>query len=45
MEDINKTPTFFFKRSDKKIKQWSSENNLKLNELKSGIIEFLPRLG
>ena len=29
----------------KTIKQWSIENNLKLNESKSGIIEFLPRAG
>ena len=27
------------------IKQWSIENNLKLNEAKSGIVEFLPRTG
>ena len=27
------------------IREWSSDNNLKLNESKSGIIEFLPRLG
>jgi len=27
------------------IKQWSNENNLKLNEKKSGVLEFLPRLG
>jgi len=27
------------------IKQWSSENNLKFNPKKSGILKFIPRLG